>query len=223
MAIPFSRAQFFDVLALYNEAVWPVQLLLLALAVSSVAAVIAGREWHGAIGGMLAALWLWMAVAYHLVFFTMINPAAWLFGGAFVLAAFFFAWHALRGTLKFALPKGPDAAPGLILLAYALVGYPLIGGLVGHVYPRVPTFGLPCPTTIFTLALLLFARRPVPWTLFVVPFAWSIVGTIAALEFGVVQDFGLGAAALVAIAVLALRLREHGRGHDRGAMVHHVF
>lgn len=211
MAIPFSREQFFDVLGLYNDAVWPAQLLLLALATACVAAVIAGRGGDRAIGGTLALFWLWMAVAYHFAFFTRINRAAWLFGGGFVLAAFLFAKEALRGTLKFARPRGPDAAIGLILLAYALVGYPIVGSVVGHVYPRVPTFGLPCPTTIFTLGLLLLAKRPVASVLFVVPLAWSAVGTVAAFRFGVSQDFGLGAAALMAIGALVIRSRARVR------------
>src|SRR6478735_636787 len=46
--------------------------------------------------------------------------------------------------------------------------------------PAVPTFGLPCPTTIFTIGVLLFAKAPVPRSAFIVPVLWALVGSTAA-------------------------------------------
>lgn len=46
---------------------------------------------------------------------------------------------------------------------------PSLGVAIGHTYPAQPTFGLPCPTTIFTFGLLLWVRPPVPWSLLVIP------------------------------------------------------
>jgi hypothetical protein len=43
-----------------------------------------------------AALWLWNAVVYHAVFFTRINPAAWLFAGLFLVQAALFFWTATQ-------------------------------------------------------------------------------------------------------------------------------
>ncbi len=102
------------------------------------------------------------------------------------------------------------------LSIYALVIYPLVGRLAGHAYPRIPTFGLPCPTTIFTLGMLLLARRPVPWSLFVIPIGWSFVGAVAALELGVPQDLALPAAALIALVTLVLGDPDRGRRVLRG-------
>lgn len=83
---------------------------------------------------------------------------------------------------------------------YALILYPLLGHLLGHRYPALPTFGLPCPTTIFTLGLLLFAAPPLPRSAFVVPVLWAGVGSIAAFKLGVLQDLGLMVAGLIGIA-----------------------
>jgi hypothetical protein len=150
-----------------------------------------------------------MAIAYHFVFFTRINPAAVAFGGLFLLAAALFVSHAHAGTIRFRRP-GVSDAPALLLVTYALIAYPAINALTGHVYPRTPTFGLPCPTTIFTLGLLLLARRPVGAGLFVVPIFWSAIGTYAALRLGVVADYGLPAAVLVTTAVLLARAAQVG-------------
>jgi hypothetical protein len=152
-----------------------------------------------------------MGVAYHFAFFTGINPAAWMFGAAYLAAAGLFAWHASAGKLRFARPAGANGATGLAVISYALVGYPTIGWLAGHAYPYMPTFGLPCPTTIFTLGVLLLARGPVSLWLLVVPFAWTIIGTVAAVKLGVIQDLGLPVAAVIVASVLASRVRRPPR------------
>jgi uncharacterized protein DUF6064 len=65
----------------------------------------------------------------------------------------------------------------------------------------LPTFGLPCPTTIFTLGLFLWCRRPTPWLLLVVPALWAAIAISAAVSFHVFEDYALPVAAVVLIAV----------------------
>ncbi len=208
MDLPFSAAQFFEVFARYNRGVWPLQVALAAAALACIALLYAPRERASrAISLLLALLWAWMAIAYHFVYFTAINPAAWLFGALFLAAAASFAWFgALRDTLEFAPPRGARGAVGALLVAFALVVYPLIGHLLGHRYPAAPTFGLPCPTTIFTLGVLLFAKPIVRWTVYAIPLVWALIGSNAAFRLGVREDLGLLAAG-IAFAMLALRHR----------------
>jgi hypothetical protein len=198
MSLPFSHAQFFEVFQRYNEAVWPSQvvLTLLALAVVALLFVPGGGRW---IAMILAALWAWMAIAYHLAFFLAINPAAPLFAALFLAAAAAFAWS----NLRFGWPGATRGAFGIALIVYALAGYPLLGAMLDQRYPAAPTFGLPCPTTLFTAGVLLFLKPPFPRRVLVVPLAWALVGSQAAVLLGVPQDFGLIVAA-VALAWLAL-------------------
>lgn len=200
--LPFSTGDFLAVFARYNEAVWPAQTALLALALTCVLLIATGSPRVNAIGLVLAVLWAWMGIAYHWLFFTAINPAAWLFGLAFVAGAAAFAWHGVRGSLTFARPTGARGAMGVALVLYALVGYPVLGTLLGSHYPEAPTFGLPCPTTLFTIGMLLFARRPVPRGVFAIPIAWSLVGSFAAFGLGIGQDLGLLVAAAAGAASL---------------------
>jgi hypothetical protein len=91
---------------------------------------------------------------------------------------------------------------------YALAVYPLIGILAGHHYPRTPVFGVaPCPTTIFTFGLLLWASRPVPLLVVVIPFLWSVVAMSAAVNLNVPQDYGLGVAGVLGTLLVVLRNR----------------
>jgi hypothetical protein len=82
---------------------------------------------------------------------------------------------------------------------YALIGYPALGWAFGHRYPAAPTFGVPCPTTIFTLGLLLWGLERLPWRVVVVPLLWAGVGTSAAATLGITEDFGLPLAGIVTV------------------------
>ncbi len=207
MQLPFSAEQFFDVFARYNQAIWPAQWLLTGLALTAVGLIILKPTAAARIvSGILAGLWLWMGAVYHLGYFASINPAARLFGAAFITEAVVLLWVALRG-----LPVSARVAPDLnrivggALVMYALLAYPLIGYFSGHRYPATATFGAPCPTTIFTFGLLLWMADRVPWRVVIIPAAWALIGTFAAIRLSVPQDYGLLVAGVATIAVLARR------------------
>lgn len=195
MPLPFSREQFFAVFTAYNDAVAPAQLLLLALGIAATALALRpprGRWSDRTIGLVLAGLWLWMGVVYHWRFFRPVNPAATLFGAAFVVEALLLAWvTVLRPRLSFRAPRSLRGGLALALLVYAFAVYPAIGWALGHRYPATPTFGLPCPTTIVTLGLLLWTVDRPPWTVMVIPWIWAVIGSTAAFQLGVWEDLGL--------------------------------
>jgi hypothetical protein len=205
--MPFSSAQFFAVFAEYNQAVWPLQILFCLLAAVCVLWVLQATQMSSRlISATLALLWVWMAVAYHFAFFASINPAAWLFGSVCLIGAGVFVWFGIvKRALRFEYDRRSQGHVGMLMMAFALLGYPAIAYAVGHRYPSVPTFGLPCPTTIFTLGALMCSRRPTPWAVYLVPLLWSGIGSIAAFQLGVTEDLALLVAGLVA---LLFRLRQ---------------
>lgn len=213
MNLPFTPDQFFSVFAQYNQAVWPAQWILNLAALGCIALLFrAGIRPDRIICAVLSALWIWMAVAYHFAFFSAINPAAWVFGAAFLLAGGGFAWFGLIKTgLAFRPVKGIRSYSGATLLVFSLVLYPLIGHLAGHRYPAAPTFGLPCPTTIFTLGMLHFCAGPGVRLIHVIPLLWSAIGSVAAFQLGVSEDLGLLAAGIVSLAFM-LRPQPHKTG-----------
>ncbi len=196
MAPPFTREQFFEVFIRYNEALWPAQFALYAVALAALALVLARHRLAGRTASVvLALLWAWMGIAYHFGYFREVNPAATFFGAIFLVGAALFAWQGVvHQRLQFMWQLNPRSAAGLLLIAYALVFYPALAWLLGHRYPAMPTFGLPCPTTIFTLGLLTLVRPRYPRSVFLVPLAWVLVGSQAAFLFGLYEDIGLLAA-----------------------------
>jgi hypothetical protein len=213
MSLPFTADQFFGVFADYNRTVWPAQILWLGLALVVVVALAGARRSPARLAlWSLGLLWLWVGLAYHLAFFTAINPAARLFAGLSVAAAITFGWAACRQRSPAPPAIGARRAVGWLLLAYALVGYPVVGLLAGQRYPAFPTFGLPCPLTIFTFGVLLLVPG-LPRAVIVLPLLWSAIGSLAAFRFGVVEDYGLS---LAALAALTLTLQ---RDHPEKALI----
>jgi hypothetical protein len=207
MELPFTRDQFVAVFAAYNRAFWPMVVAWWCATPVLLALVRRHPErWSHRLSWFLGGLWLWNAVAYHAILFTRINPAAWLFAALFtVQAAAFFRSGQQRRPVFLSSP-GPRAGLGLALAAYALA-YPFLTIALGHAYPAAPTFGLPCPTTILTIGVLVTARGPVPVGLSIVPIAWGVVGGSAAVLLDVPTDYALLASAGLLLAAVADRAR----------------
>ena len=199
MHLPFTRDQFLDVFAAYNAALWP-GVLALWLASALIAARLLApsgrRPSDRVVSGLLAIHWAWSALAYQIVFFTRINAAAWLFGLLFLVqAGGFIWWGVLRGRLHFASRRSSWTAAAWALIGYALL-YPAINALQHGTWLSIPTFGVPCPTTIFTAGLLMLATRR-QWLLSIIPVVWTGIGGSAAFLLGVRADYALPVAGVV--------------------------
>jgi hypothetical protein len=202
--LPFTREQFFDLFVAYNEALWPaVVALWIASTVIVVWRLSAPHQRDRWISGLLVVHWAWSALAYHVAFFTRINPAAWLFAALFLVqAVLVFRVGVAQRRLSFA-PWGHVWAPlAWGLIAYSLA-YPVINAIDHRSLLRIPTFGLPCPTTIFTCGVLMLAT-PRCWSLAVVPVLWSAIGGSAAFLLGVPADIALPIAG-IALAIFLVR------------------
>jgi hypothetical protein len=201
--LPFDVEQFLDVFRAYNLAIWPTQVLLYAGGIALVLAALRGRAFTGRwiVPAGLAALWIWMGVVYQLGFFTRINPAARLFGAAFATqGALWLIWARRTPGLGFRARGRARELIGGALIVYAFAVYPLLNLAFGHAYPAMPTFGVPCPTTIATLGLLSWASPRPPWFIWLVPVSWALVGLSAAMTLGIREDLGLPVAAVLALA-----------------------
>lgn len=203
MKPPFTSQQFYAIFIDYNDGVWPAQIMLLALAILAFAFVFkSNRRSSTAVSAILGLLWAWSALAYHLTFFSRISPLAYAFAAVSLLGAgVFFLQGVLQQRLAFRWQAGTRSFMGLTLVVFAVLVYPIWSIYAGHSYPEMPTFGLPCPTTIFTIGMLAFVTPPVPRSAIVVPFLWCLVGTQAAFFLDIQADFGLVAAALVALGL----------------------
>jgi len=209
MNVPFTVEQFLNVIRDYNLAVWPMQVVFYVLSLLIVYFLVRkATNSDKLITLILALLWLWMGIVYHLLFFTSINKAAYVFGFFTVLQGLIFIYLGVfRQKLSYTFHSDLYGWTGLVFIVYALVIYPLTGYFSSHSYPYAPTFGLPCPTTIFTFGMLLIAdKRVALWTL-TIPVLWAIIGTSAAVNFGIREDFGLIITAITTLILITYRNR----------------
>ncbi|WP_321508459.1 DUF6064 family protein [uncultured Methanoregula sp.] len=204
---PFTAVQFLDVFFRYNLTVWPAQLILCLLAIA--AAVCAIRKTASSdriLFCILGFFWLWMGLVYHILFFSSINTVAYLFGILFIVQALVLWYFGMvRKVTGFHASWDAFSIAGVAFIFYSLILYPVIGTAAGHPFPCLPTFGLPCPTTIFTFGIFLLADRKVPLFLVAIPLLWSCIGFFAALSLGIVEDYGLLIAGIAGTILIIIK------------------
>ncbi len=206
MELPFDESQFLDVFERYNAVLGPGALVLWLVT----APVVFAWPVHKAVpdravAGLLVVHWLWAGLVYHLCFFARINPAAYVFALLFVVQALVLAWYGIRTRrLRFFTTTSRFWRPVSLLLSVYAVAYPLLAWF-GYDYPRMPTFGVPCPTTLLTVGFLLSTSPPAPRATLAIPFVWCVVGGSAAFLLGVYADGALLVAGALLLAHAALR------------------
>jgi len=204
MELPFTQEQFLEVFKFYNLTIWPFQIFLVVLALIAIFLAVYRTKHSGVIiSSILLFYWLWMGFVYHFAFFSNINPLAYVFAGLFVFQGFlFFFFGVAREGLHFKFVNNVKGVIAIILFIYALIFYPLFGYSLGHYYPSTPTFGVPCPTTIFTFGILVLLEGKVNKILFIIPLLWSLIGFTAVFNFSILQDIGLLVSAILTIVFL---------------------
>lgn len=161
MTAPFTIEQFLGVLAAYNAAVWPIQILACGLGLIVVSALWFRKPLAAqVILSILALMWALNGIGYHFLFFAEINPIAKGFAAFFVLQSVLCAVSVLVPSESgFEIQLNLRSAAGLSVIVYAPLIYEFLGYWAGHGPMTGPMFGVaPCPTTIFTIGMFLLAR-----------------------------------------------------------------
>ena len=209
MKTPFTTQQFFDVFENYNTSVFPLQLIILVLGIFAVVLMHSKKATkNNLITGFLCFLWLWAGIVYHLAFFTPINKAAYGFGALYIIQGFLFLIELFRKRLEFSFTGKTREYAGYFFIGFGLIIYPVISYLAKGDLTTTISLGLPCPTTIVTFGLLMLTTHRLPKYLLIIPTLWAIIGTGAAVNFGVYQDYLMLLSAIVVDIYLINRKRE---------------
>jgi hypothetical protein len=194
----FSVHSYYRLFELYNRAIWPAQIVALALGIAILLLLRRAEPWRGRVIAVLfTACWLWVAVVFHAHRYATLTWSARYFAWGFGVEAALLLWTALRGRLIFER----RLAGSMIFLA-ALVVPPLIGPLLGRSWSQVEIFGVaPDPTAIATLGIVLLIAGRVRWELMVLPLLWCAVSGATLLSMHAPD-----AAIPIAAAVLGLSM-----------------
>ncbi len=210
----FTPRTYYRLFELYNAAIWPAQLPALGLGAAIL--VLARRGSAAAartIAAILAACWLWVAIAFHAARYATINMAAEYLAWAFGLEAVLLIWvGVVRGGLSFGKPVDLPGRVGLGIFLFALAVEPLAGSLLGRGWRSAELFGVaPDPTAVGTVGILLLARTKRRWPLMVLPVLWCAI-TGATLFTMKAPDFWVApAAAVLTVSVAAWQGRTRPR------------
>jgi hypothetical protein len=212
----FSPRTYYQLFEIYNAAIWPAQIVALGLGLTIISLL--GRAAAGrgrVIAAILAACWLWIAIAFHAHRYATINWAAVYFAWAFGLEAALLIWMGIvRGRLVFERPADPGSRAGPWIFLFALVVEPLVGPLLGRGWRGVEIFGVaPDPTAVATLGILLLANSRGRWLLMVIPVFWCAI-TGAFLLAMKAPDFWIAPLAGVIAILFAGWQRRASRARD---------
>ena len=208
----FSERSYYRLIALYNEAVWPVHLLALAAGVAVIGCIARpGVRTRRTALLVMAAAWTWVGWAYHLERYADINTAGPWFALAFGVQATMLCFMALRS--HGAAPAGMQKQVALGLTGLAIIAYPLLALGSGRGWSQAEVFGIaPDPTAIATLGVLLACRaQPIAW---LIPLAWCAVSGATLMELRVGHAWLLPTFAILAVAAgLLFRHSRHSAVH----------
>lgn len=142
------------------------------------------------------------------MYFNKLTQGAYVFGVMFLLQGVLFLYGGLaRNDMAFRLNAGWRGLTGLVIMLYALIGYPALEYAWGRGYPEILPFGLaPCPLTVFTLGILLLSVKKIPGYLVIIPVLYSFGGIIP-VSLGIKEDIGLIISGLLVLIIWLLQRR----------------
>ena len=203
--VPFAAPAYWRLFALENAAAWPAQPVLLAAGALLVFRLARDRPLPGRwLGPAFGAAWLWAGWQFVALRYGTLNWAAPGLAWAFYAEAALFVALGLSGRLAF-----PRGGPGVLLLAAAVLAWPLLAPLDGRPWREAEIVALaPDPTAMATLALLALAARN-RWTALAsaVPALWLAFSAFTLLVLGAWQGWAVLAALAAGLAARALSRR----------------
>jgi hypothetical protein len=206
----FSPRTYYRMIERHNLAVWPLQLVTLALGLGITVLIRGPEARRGRLVSLtLAALWSWVAVSFVWARYAGINWAAeylvWLFAVEVLLLGYV---GGVRGMLGFHWRRDAAGALGIALLLSAVALYPFLAPVQGRGWRQAEIFGIaPDPTAVATLGLLLLTENAPRWGLLVAPILWCLVSGATLFGLGSAEGWVLLPAALLSVGAVGVRGR----------------
>lgn len=209
----FSPQVYFRLFEAQNRALWPGQILALALGV--VVLVLLLRQARAAgrtVALILAAAWLFVAWDFFAQRFADIHLAGSYLVAAFVIQALLLIWiGVIRNGLVF--ERGPISRSGLVMFGYALIFWPLLTVVFERSWWVAKIFGFaPDPTAVATLGMLLVCARP-PWLLVPIPVLWCAFSGATLWAMNSPDAILAPAVALLALGLVVVKRIAFARAH----------
>lgn len=193
-----------------NPAIWPMQVVAYLMVLAALFLVARKFKYSDRIvAAILAFFWIWNALVF---FLPATSALSYILAAAFIVQGILFLVGVAKPSVAYRFGMDIFSLTGIVLILYALIGYPLVGYAIGHIYPRAVFVGtFPCPTAVVTFGLFLCTESKVPKYLLVIPLLFALFGILLA-SVGMGEDVGMVVGGLLATAMIVYRDRTVMRG-----------
>jgi len=202
-----SLPDFLPMFEAVNRDLWPLQAFTLLLGVAmAIATLRKSRIADRIAAAALGLIWIFDGVVFHWVYFRSIFEPAGTFAVLWAAqGVLFIVFGVFRPRLSFTAARDGYAAFGFLLIAYALLVYPVLGYLLRSDFAYATWFGpFPCPVAVFTIGMFLLTDDRVPKFLVIVPLLWAVTAW-APVSWGVTEDIGLLVGGTIGMVLLFVR------------------
>jgi len=180
--ILFSQSAYFRLFELYNQAIWPLHVVAIFLAIFILYALWKKAVWSGQlIAVILVISWLWVAVAFLYQRFYQIHIIANWYAYGFIIQAGLIAWFGvIKNRFNSRVESQQRVKVGLALLLFVLIAYPFIAFISGRKWIQFEMFALtPDPTALATIAIFLLFKTPK--YCYLIPAGWVLISMVTLL------------------------------------------
>lgn len=203
---------FWNTIASYNAATWPVQILL-TLVAATLTLLLYLRPTPGvriAMKTFMALLNFWIAGVYYLLYGEQREHNDML---ALFWAIMGCIW-VYDLVVKHASLQRTHNHTGFALLLFAMpLVYPLFSLALGRTFPMVTTPVMPCSVAVFTIGLMLAFSERVNIVLAMFLCHWALIGLSKVYFFGIPEDYLLACSIVPALYIF---FREYIRSNEAG-------
>ena len=206
--LPFSAESLFAFIGNYNSTVWP------AAAVAFLFGLII--PWFTKSRGnvlprlsflMIGSVWAWIGWVFYLTHFDPMFFGAPYYGAAFLIQGLLFVGAGLWAKTLNPI-KTISSALAIIIMLYAIVGYPLVDGYLTGAISEARFFGIsPAPSVLYTFGFLLLLPPRIALKMAIIPFVAAGAVAYEALVLDLYRDLIVPAGAVVALILKFQLLR----------------
>jgi len=190
--LDITLQELLDSFAQYNEAIWPFQFLAIALSLIGLFyAFKKSKTSDWVIIGIMILFYLWNAFGFWLPMALDGYTTGYVFISIFVFQSGYLLYSGIKKRLSFQFHNSSSGIIGLVIIAYGLIFYPVVGLLVGRQYPALIFSPFcPCILNIYVMGMFLLTDKPMPRCLVMTPFVWGIIGFFF-VTMGLTEDIVL--------------------------------
>lgn len=161
----------------YNEAtiIFQVILFVAGAVLTCLTFTRPGRKMDVWMKAFFALAFAWNSVVFFFMFST--NPIGRYFGAPlFSILTLIFIADIFTKKTSFQFPEAKWKKGATIFWLLLVVLYPVFGLPLGHTYPKMLTPVMPCPLTVFAIAMVTAASPKVDRALFILLLPWALAG-----------------------------------------------